>query len=102
MEFFWVFMFVVLAAVAFLNVMGTNIIMSSQFHDHDKKKKLLFIVWGVPIVGMFIAMMRINKDIKRERKKMEEDIAPAIRELANRIKVLEADIQHEQDKKSIH
>ena len=102
MEFIWIFIIVFLVAVVFLDVMGTTIIQSSQIHNQKQKRTLIAIVWGLPIVGVFLAMMRINKDIKSNRKKMEEDIAPAIRELANRIKVLEADISKEQDKKKIH
>lgn len=102
MEFFWIFVGVFVVAIVFLNGMGTSIILSSQIHDKKQQRKLLAIVWGVPVLGIFLAMMRINKDIKSSRKKIEEDIAPAIRELANRIKMLEADIQNEQGNKNKH
>lgn len=102
MELFLIFVVVFLGVVTFLNVMVTNIIRSSTIHGSDQKRKYLYIVWGLPIAGIFIVITKINKDIKSNEKKMEEEIAPAIRELADRLKVLEADIQHEQGKKSVH
>lgn len=96
----WVFSAVLLVAVVYLNVMSTRIIRSSPIHDDVKKKHFILMVWIFPVLGVFLAMMQINKDIKNNRKKIDEEIAPAIRQLANQIKVLEADIQHEQQKKN--
>ena len=98
--FFWVFGVVLLVAIGYLNVMSTRIIQLSPIHDDKKKKQFTTMVWALPVLGVFLAMMQINKDIKNNRKKIDEEIAPAIRQLANQIKVLEADIQQEQQKKN--
>ena len=55
-------------------------------------------VWLLPVIGVFIAMLKINKDIKKNREKVEGEIAPAIRELADKLKNLESDIQREKQK----
>jgi hypothetical protein len=88
-----------LGAVIYLNVMSARIVQLSQIHDDQKKKQFTILIWALPVVGVFVVMMRINKDIKNNRKKIDEEIAPAIRQLADQLKVLEADIQQEQQKK---
>ena len=93
MKFLWIFLLIVLGAIVMLNVMCTNIIKSSQIHSQKQKNKLLLLVWGVPVLGVFLSILRINKDIKLNRKKMEEDIVPTIRKIADKIKGLEADLQ---------
>jgi NADH:ubiquinone oxidoreductase subunit 6 (subunit J) len=98
--FLWVFATVLVAAVVYLNVMSTRIIRISQLHDARKKKQFIILVWALPVVGVFVVMMQINRDIKKNQKKVEEEIAPAIRQLADQLKVLEADIQQEQQKKN--
>ena len=99
MDLFWIFLLPMVAANIFLNIMGTNIIKSSEIHDHNKKRNLLIMLWGIPMLGVFIAMIKINKDIKANQQKMEEDIAPAIRQIADRLKVLDADIALSKAKK---
>ena len=100
MDLLWIFFAVIFAANIFLNVMGTNIVKSSEIHDARKKRVLLIIIWSIPILGVFIAMIKINKDIKANQVKMEEEIAPAIREMADRLKVLDADIAMSKAKKT--
>ncbi len=92
MDFFWIFLAVILVAGVFLDVMGTNIIKASHLHDDNRKRVLMVILWGLPILGVFIVMGLINRDIKKNQAKMEEEIAPAIREVADRLKVLDADL----------
>lgn len=98
--FLWIFGAVLVGAVVYLNVMSTRIIRLSQLHDARKKKQFVILVWALPVVGVFVVMMQINRDIKKNQKKVEEEIAPAIRQLADQLKVLEADIQQEQQKKN--
>jgi len=107
MKFLWIFLLVILGAIVLLNVMCTNIIKSSQIHSPKEKNKLFLLVWGVPVLGVFLAILRINKDIRLNRKKMEEDIVPTIRKIADKIKGLEADLQAQnpsfrEHKKKLH
>jgi hypothetical protein len=62
----------------------------------------MLIVWLLPVAGIFIALFLINRDIKKNQAKIEKDIAPAIRELADRIKNIESDIQHQEKKHKYH
>lgn len=92
MDFFWIFLLVVVIACVFLDVMATSMIRASQIHDAARKRKLLLILWCLPMLGVFIVVRQINRDIKVNQAKMEEQIAPAIREVADRLKVLDADL----------
>ena len=106
MDFLWVFVAIVIVASIFLNVIGTNIVRSSHIHDENKKRVLLLILWCLPIVGVFVVMLRINKDIKASEKKMEDEMAPAIREVADRLSAMDVKIQarkdQEKDKTKYH
>lgn len=92
MDFFWIFLAIIVIACIFLDVMATTIIKSSHIHDDLRKRNLMIILWGLPMLGVFIVIRQINRDIKKHQAKMEEEIAPAIREVADRLKVLDADL----------
>jgi len=98
----WVLGLILLGAVLFLNYTATQIIQSSQIHAEAKKRNLITIVWLLPVAGTFVALYLINRDIRKNQAKIEKDIAPAIRELANRIRNLESDIQREEKKQKYH
>lgn len=99
MDFVFIFIGVVIVATVFLNVTAMNVIKSSQIHSEQKKKRLMLLLWGIPLLGVFIVIRQINKDIKQNQVKMEEEIAPAIREMADRLKVLDADLMMKKLKK---
>jgi len=92
MDFIWIFLTIIVVACVVLDVVATTIIKSSHIHDDRSKRQLLVILWGLPMLGVFIVIRQINKDIKKHQEKMEESIAPAIREVADRLKVLDADL----------
>jgi len=92
MELMWIFLGFLLIAYVFLGAMATNMIRASEIHDDQRKNRLMLIIWGLPVLGVFIVTRQINRDIKENQAKMEEQIAPAIREVADRLKVLDADI----------
>jgi len=98
MELMLLFGAVLVAAIIYLNYMSTQIIHSSRIHSPEKKQSLVMTVWLLPVIGVFIVMLKINKDIKKNREKVEGEIAPAIRELADKLKNLESDIQREKQK----
>lgn len=83
--------FAVIATI-FMNIMAMNIIRSSQIHEAKRKQKLIMLLWTIPMLGVFIVIKMINKDIRENQAKMEDEIAPAIREVADRLKDLDADI----------
>jgi TRAP-type C4-dicarboxylate transport system permease small subunit len=98
----WVFGLIMLAAVIYLNITGTQIIQSSQIHTARKKRNLILVVWLAPVAGIFAALYLINRDIKRNQAKIEKDIAPAIRDLTDKIKNLEAGLKQEEKKQKYH
>jgi len=92
MDLMWMFLALVITAYVVLNIMGSSMIRASEIHEDSKKNKLLLILWGVPVIGVFIVVRQINRDIKQNQERMEEEIAPAIREVADRLKILDADL----------
>ncbi|HEY5603357.1 MAG TPA: hypothetical protein VIM41_09625 [Gammaproteobacteria bacterium] len=97
-----IFGLILLGAIMYLNITSTQIIQSSHIHTTQKKRHLLLIVWCVPLAGVFIALYMINRDIKKNQQKMENDIAPAIRELSDKIRNIEAGLQQREKKPKFH
>ena len=83
------------AAVLFLNYSATRIVLSSNIHTEKNKIVFIGLIWVFPILGVIAAMMLINRDIKKNRRKLNEEIAPVIRQLGDKIKHLEADLLQE-------
>lgn len=82
-------------AVLLLNYSGTKIVLSSAIHTDNRKQMLIGLIWVIPILGVIITMLLINRDIKKNHRKLDEEIAPVIRELGNKIKHLEKDLQQD-------
>jgi hypothetical protein len=91
-----------LVLVAALNVEGTKTVKSSQIHNERDKRKFTVLIWSLPIIGTMIAMWLINKDIRKKQHQMEDEIAPAIKELGDRFKKLEAGIQRKHGNHRLH
>ncbi|MCI0505472.1 MAG: hypothetical protein L0Z73_05115 [Gammaproteobacteria bacterium] len=99
----WIlFGIVMLGAVIYLNVTSTQIIQSSQIHTANKKRNLIMVVWLAPVAGIFITLYVINRDIKKNQIKIEKDIAPAIKELTDKIRNLEAGLKQGEKKQKYH
>lgn len=92
MDFVLILIAFAILATILMNIMAMNIIKSSQIHEPKRKQKLIILLWAIPLLGVFVVIKLINKDIKENQAKMEDEIAPAIREVADRLKVLDADI----------
>ena len=96
------FIVVVIVLVVALNIEGTKTVTSSQIHSDTDKRKFILLIWAVPVMGTMVAMWLINNDIRKKRHQMEEEIAPAIKELGDRLKKLESGIQRKQNKNQLH
>lgn len=92
MDFVLILIGFAIIATIFMNVMAMNIIKSSQIHEAKRKQNLNIILWALPLLGVFVVIRLINRDIKKNQEKMEDEIAPAIREVADKLKVLDADL----------
>ena len=77
------FIVVVIVLVVALNIEGTKTVTSSQIHSDTDKRKFILLIWAVPVMGTMVAMWLINNDIRKKRHQMEEEIAPAIKELGD-------------------
>lgn len=92
----WSISILLAAAVLFLNYSATRIVLSSNIHSEKNKYVLIALIWAFPILGVIASMMLINRDIKKNHRKLNEEIAPVIRQLGDKIKNLEADLLQEQ------
>jgi len=97
-----IFVVIGIVLVVALNVESTKTVSSSQLHDEREKRKFKIIIWALPVIGTMIAMWLINKDIRKKQHQIDEEIAPAIKELGDRLKKLESRVQQKQDKKKLH
>ena len=97
-----IFIFIGIVLVFALNVESSKTVTSSQIHSEQEKRKFKIIIWVLPVIGTMIAMWLINKDIRKKQHQMEEEIAPAIKELGDRLKKLESGIQRKQNKNKLH
>jgi len=99
-----IFIVIGIVLVVALNVESTKTVNCSQIHGEREKRKFKLLIWALPIIGTMIAMWLINKDIRRKQHQMEEEIAPAIKELGDRLKKLESGIQrkHINNNKKLH
>jgi hypothetical protein len=100
--FIWLLVVIGVIAVVALNIEGAKTVSSSEIHSDADKHKYLLMIWALPIIGTFLAMWLINKDIKKKQDQMEDEIAPAIKELGDRLKKLESGIQQKQNKHKLH
>lgn len=97
-----IFIIVGLVLVVALNVESTKTVTSSQLHSEPQKRKFKILIWALPIIGTMIAMWQINKDIRKKQHQMEEEIAPAIKELGDRLKKLDMGIRQKRNKNTLH
>jgi hypothetical protein len=94
--------FLSVIAVVALNIASGKTVSSSEIHSDAEKRKFLLMIWLLPIVGTMLAMWFINKDIRKSQHEMEDEIAPAIKELGDRLKKLETRIHQKQNNQKLH
>ena len=95
----WLLVLIGVISVVALNIEGAKTVSSSELHSDTEKRKFLIMIWGIPIFGTMLAMWLINKDIRKKQHEMEDEIAPAIKELGDRLKKLESGIQQKRNNK---
>lgn len=100
--FIWVLVIVAVISVVALNIEGAKTVSSSEIHSESEKLKYLTIIWVLPFIGTILVMWLINKDIRKKQTQMEDEIAPAIKELGDRLKKLESGIQQKQKQNKLH
>lgn len=93
--------FTALAVVA-LNVEGAKTVSGSQIHSESEKRRYLLMIWLLPIAGTILAMWLINKDIRKKQHEMEDEIAPVIKELGDRLRKLESGLHRKQNGRKLH
>ena len=100
--FMWVLLIVAVISVVVLNIEGAKTVTGSEIHSETEKRKYLAMIWALPFLGTILVMWLINKDIRKKQIQMEDEIAPAIKELGNQLKKLESGIQRKQNQQKLH
>lgn len=87
----------VLAIVAMfaLNIFSTTTLLASTAHSEAGKRNLIVLVWVAPVFGTVLAMVLMNRDLKKAAEAMDKEVATKLRLFADKIKVIE---QHILDK----
>jgi len=88
----------VLAIIAMfaLNIYSTTTILASTVHSEVGKRNLIVLVWAAPVFGTVLAMVLVNRDLKKAAEAMDKEVVTKLRLFANKIKTIE---QHILDKR---
>lgn len=98
----WLIAIISVVSVVALNLEGTKTVSSSEIHSDSEKRKYRILIWALPVIGTILVMWLINKDIRKKQIEMENEIAPAIKELGDRLKKLESGIHQKQNNSKLH
>lgn len=99
---FWIGISLIVFLALYLSIVGTTTVSHSEIHTSKQKRNYILLIWIFPIIGTFVVIALINRDIKKQAEKAEEKIAPMIKDLADQISLLDAAIQKKKGDKSIH
>ncbi|NOZ55052.1 MAG: hypothetical protein GXP08_18250 [Gammaproteobacteria bacterium] len=98
----WIVILIIGLSAITLNIFATQTVLSSSIHTKIKRRNYILLIWSIPIVGVILAVLFINRDIKKNKETIESDIADVMKDLAKRINGIEADIKQKRSKKSLH
>jgi hypothetical protein len=100
----WLLVATAVISTIALNILGTSTVQESQIHSAERKRFYLALIWCIPMLGVILSMMLINRDIKRHQKNSEQDILNTLKTLSENINKLEAGIQQKKikDKEPLH
>ncbi len=99
---FWIALFVAIVPIVALNIVTIKTIMHSNIHSKTSKHKLCFIVWGIPVFGVMLAMFKINQDIKQLNAQSEDKLADALKNFTDSITAIEVSLHSKQKKTPLH
>lgn len=102
--FIWLILATALISTLALNGLGTSTVTGSQIHSVERKRLYLMLIWCIPLFGVILVMLFINRDIKQHHKTSELEILATLKTLSDNINKLEAGIQHKstKDKGQLH
>jgi len=99
---FWIVLFLAIVPVVALNIVATKTIINSKIHSEANKRVMYIIVWAIPIFGVLLAMLKINKDIKKIESQSEDKLTDALKHFTDSITVIEANLQRKQKNPPMH
>ena len=99
---FWIVLLAALAPVVALNIVATKTIKQSKIHSELNKRRLYITVWALPIFGVLLAMLRINKDLKKMESQSEDKLTDALKHFTDSISAIEANLQRKQKNPPLH
>ena len=94
----WIMLIIGLILVVALNIFGTNTVLSSHVNTNAAQRKLIMLIWLFPYFGTIIAMIIINRTIKRNSHLSEDDMTSSLNSLAERFSEMEKEVKKKQAK----
>jgi len=99
---FWIVLLAAIAPVVALNIVATKTIKQSNIHSELNKRRLYITVWALPVFGVLLAMLRINKDLKKMESQSEDKLTDALKQFTDSITTIEANLQRKQKNPPLH
>jgi len=99
---FWFVLLVVLVPVIALNIVATKTVIHSNIHSEGDKRRLYITVWALPVFGVLLAMLKINKDLKKMESQSEDKLTDALKHFTDSISTIEANLQRKQKNPPLH
>jgi uncharacterized membrane protein len=94
----WTMLIIGLILVVVLNIFGTNTVLSSHVTTVAAQRKLIMLIWLIPYLGTILAMITINKAIKRNSNQSKEDMTSSLITLAERFNEMEKEVRKKRTK----
>jgi len=98
----WLLFFIITLSAVMLNIIATQTVLSSSIHTKTRIRRYVLLIWCAPIFGVILVMILINRDIKKNKETLENDVANVMKDLTERINGIEAGIVKKRDKHSLH
>ncbi len=99
---YWIVLLIVIVPIVALNVVAMKTVEHSNIHSEANKRNLYFAVWAIPIFGVMLVMLKINKDIKKVNDQAEDKLNNALKNFTENITTIEANLQNKPKNTPLH
>ncbi|MFV2056179.1 MAG: hypothetical protein ACC707_06900 [Thiohalomonadales bacterium] len=89
----------IIIALLVLSIVTTRIVIESSIHSSAEKKRLILLIWLLPIVGALLSVSRIKKDERHVREQADQAMVNKLDELTGKIDAMRLQVEHEKKRK---
>lgn len=97
---FWIIVVIGLILVFALNLFGTVTVLSASVNTVTMQRKLIWLIWLIPYFGTMLAMIIINKAIKRSGDQSKDNITSSLKSLGEKFDLMEKQVRGSRRKSS--